>query len=469
MNLLNDKFKDECGVFAIYDNNDSLDVSRLIYLSLYALQHRGQESCGISVSNGQAIDTYKDAGFVCDVFDNDILASLKGNLGIGHVRYSKTDSNILENCQPISVEYKDGSMAVAHNGNLTNSKELRQQMAADGSVFITGNNTELILKYICKYLVESTSIQEAVAKTMKKIQGAYAVVMVMKDKLVAFRDPLGIRPLCVGKLKKSYMISSESCSFAVLNGQMIRDIDPGEIIVIDDKGLHSYPTNCCPPNKENSALCVFEYVYFARPDSCIDGASVHQSRLEAGKRLADKLPVAADLVISVPDSANSAALGYARQSGIPYGHGLIRNRYVGRTFIQPTQDLRDAAVRMKLSVMTDEIAGKRIIMVDDSIVRGTTTGIIVKMLKEAGAKEVHIRICSPPVKYPCYYGINTAKKAQLVASKLTTDEIAAMVGADSLGYLSVEDLLETPIGVRLGLCDACFTGNYRVPKSDLED
>ncbi len=459
-----DEIREECGVFGIYDNNDGLDVSRMIYLSLYALQHRGQESCGISVANGQIVRSYKNMGLVSEVFDNNILTSLKGRIGIGHVRYSTTGASTLENCQPISVDYRDGSMALAHNGNLVNIKTLRKQMGAEGSVFITGNDTELIIKYICKFLVCSESIQEAIIKTMNVIKGSYAVVLLMQGKLIAFRDPFGIRPLCIGQIKNSYMISSESCGFSVLGGKFLREVEPGEIIVIDENGLQSYQA----AKEEKSALCVFEYVYFARPDSNICNASVHQARVEAGKQLAIEHPVDADLVIGVPDSALSAALGYSLQSGIPFGHGLMRNRYVGRTFIQPTQEMRDAAVRIKFTALANAVEGKRIIMVDDSIVRGTTTRIIVKMLKDAGAKEVHLRISSPPVKYPCFYGIDIATTSQLIASKLSTEEICRLVGADSLGHLSLEGLLRTPVGAKCGLCDACFTGNYCVDKEDDE-
>ncbi|MGI5891707.1 MAG: amidophosphoribosyltransferase [Bacillota bacterium] len=453
-----DQLRDKCGIFGIYDNNDSLDVSRMIYLSLYALQHRGQESCGISVANGQVIHSYRNTGLVHDVFNNNILSKLKGRIGIGHVRYSTTGASTQENAQPIIVDYRDGSMALAHNGNLINAGVLRQQMGAEGSVFITGSDTELFLKIICKNLVNSENIQEAITKTMRIIKGSYAVVLLMQGKLIAFRDPCGIRPLCIGIVKNSYMVSSESCAFPVLGGKLLREVKPGEIIVIDEKGIHSYATT----KENNSSLCVFEFVYFARPDSYMGNTSIHQSRIEAGKRLAIEHPVEADLVIGVPDSALSAALGYARQSGIQFGHGLIRNRYVGRTFIQPTQELREAAVRIKFSSLANEVEGKRIVMVDDSIVRGTTTRIIVNILKEAGAKEVHLRISSPPVKFPCYYGIDIATTSQLIASKFSADEICRLVGADSLSYLSIEGLLSTLIKSTCGLCSACFTGDYCV-------
>jgi len=451
-----EELKEECGVFGIYDNNNNLDVARLVYFSLYALQHRGQESCGIAVSSNKEITGYKNMGLVSEVFNNNILNSLQGRQGIGQVRYSTTGASNINNAQPIIVHYRDGMMAVAHNGNLVNTNELRKQMYDNGDVFISGTDTALIVKLLAQKIVTSASIEEAVEKAMAVMKGSYAMVVLLEGKLLAFRDPWGLRPLCLGKLRDSYVISSESCAFSTIGATFIRDIAPGEIIIVDEQGLHSYQTK----TPERSAICVFEYVYFARQDSYIDGVSVHAARLEAGRILAKEHPVEADLVIGAPDSAISGAIGYARESGIPYGPGLIRNRYVGRTFIQPTQELRDAAVRIKFSALQNEIEGKRVVMLDDSIVRGTTTRIIVQMLKNAGAKEVHMRISSPPIKYSCYYGIDTSTSSQLIASKLSVEEIRKMIGADTLGYLSLEGLLKTPVGIKGGLCDACFTGNY---------
>lgn len=456
-----DELRDECGVFGIYDKNCDADIAKIIFYALYSLQHRGQESCGITVnkSGSDVIDSYKEMGLLSEVFDNSILNGLKGNIGIGHVRYSTAGGSSYCNAQPMVVSFRDGMMAVGHNGNLVNDYELRREMGCEGSVFTAANDTELIVKLLSKYLVSSGSIEEAVTSTMKKIKGAYAVTLLMSGKLIAFRDPLGIRPLCLGKKDGAYIVSSESCAFSVIDAEFVRDINPGEIVIIDERGVSSYQYAA----PEKSALCVFEFVYFARPDSYIDGASVHQARIEAGKQLAIEHPVDADLVIGVPDSALTAAIGYSRQSGIPYGHGLIRNRYVGRTFIQPSQELRDASVKIKFSALQNEIEGKRIVMLDDSIVRGTTTRLLVQMLKAAGAKEVHLRISSPPVRFPCFYGIDTPSSSQLIASNFSIEEIGKMVDADSLAYLSLEGLLKTPLGVRYGLCDACFSGNYCIP------
>ncbi len=458
-----EELKEECGVFGIYDRN-SQDISRIIFYALYALQHRGQESCGIVVDHDGVIDCCKEMGLVSETFSNDILDGLKGKIGMGHVRYSTAGASTWNNAQPIVVHYRDGMMAVAHNGNLVNAELLRHELCSEGSVFIANNDTELMVKLLSKYLVTEKSVAEAVAITMSKAKGAYAVTLMVPGQLVGFRDPHGIRPLCLGKVKDSYVISSESCAIYAVGGEFIRDVRPGEIVVIDEEGLHSYETQ---NNQEDTNVCIFEYVYFARPDSYVDGASVHRARLEAGRRLALESPVEADLVIGVPDSALSAAMGYSRQAGIPYGHGLIRNRYVGRTFIQPTQELRDRAVGIKFSVLKEEIKGKRIIMVDDSIVRGTTTRIIVQMLKDAGAKEVHLRISSPPVRYSCFYGIDTSTPSQLIAANFSVEEICQMVGADSLAYLSLEGLRETPVGIQCGLCDACFTGHYCVPPESI--
>jgi len=453
-----EELKEECGVFGIYDQNDNLDVSRLVFFALYALQHRGQESCGIAVSTNNEITSHKDMGLVSEVFNNQILGSLKGRIGIGHVRYSTAGASNCLNAQPIVVNYKGGMMAIAHNGNLVNAEALRRDMSDTGSIFVADADTELVIKIVSKHLVANQNHEIALEKTMQELSGSYAMVLLLPGKLVGVRDPNGIRPLCIGKLKKSYVLSSESCAFSTIGAEFVRDVLPGEIITIDEDGLHSYQTK----TPDRSAMCIFEYVYFARPDSYIDGASVHQARFEAGKRLAIEHPVEADLVIGVPDSALSAALGYSQQSGIPYGHGLIRNRYIGRTFIQPTQSLRDMSVRIKFSVLQNAIEGKRIVLLDDSIVRGTTTRIIVQMLKDAGAKEVHMRISSAPVKFPCYYGIDIASASQLIASKLSVEQICQMIGADSLGYLSLLGMLQTPVGIKGGLCDACFTGKYCV-------
>ena len=465
INGLRDEIRDclheECGVFGIYDNNDELDVSHLTYYGLYSLQHRGQESCGIAVEDENVIRCYKQMGLVCDVFNEERLSSLKGRVAIGHVRYSTAGASNVINSQPITVNYRDGMMALAHNGNLVNAEELRYKMGSGGSVFVTGNDTEIIIKILSKNLVSEPTIEDAVKQTMRVLKGSYAIVLLMQGKLIGFRDPLGIRPLCLGKLKHSYILSSESCAFSVMGAEFIRDVNPGEIVIIDEEGAQSVQT----PTPQQSAYCIFEHVYFARPDSYIDGASVYRARENAGRMLAKEHPVEADLVIGAPDSALTAAIGYARESGIPYGHGLMRNRYVGRTFIQPTQEMRDAAVHMKFSALRNEIEGKRLVLVDDSIVRGTTTRVVVQMLKEAGAKEVHMRISSPPVMFPCHYGIDTATSSQLIASRLSVEEICQMVGADSLAYLSLESLLKAP-GIEGQFCAACFSGNYMVKTTE---
>ncbi len=451
-----DEVKDKCGVIGIYDGKDNFDIARLLYMGLFSLQHRGQESCGIAVNANNEILSHRDMGLVSKVFDDNILSMLKGRHGIGHVRYSTCGASCKDNAQPIIVNYKDGMMAIAHNGNLVNANELRAKMADNGEVFLADSDTELILKRFVYYIAADHSIEKAVEHTMKEITGSYSIVISMPGKLVGFRDPHGIRPMIIGKYKNTYILASESCALDTIGAEIIRDVVPGEIIIIDDDGLHSYQTktNGC------SALCVFEFVYFARPDSYIDGANVYAARHRAGRQLAIEHPVQADLVTAVPDSALAAALGFSYQSGIPFGHGLMRSRYVGRTFIQPTQEMRDSAVKLKFAAIRHEIEGKRIVLVDDSIVRGTTTRLIVQALKNAGAKEVHMRISSPPVKYPCVYGIDIATSKQLIASKLSVEEIQRMIGADSLGYLSIEGLNQIPENVNLGLCTACFNGKY---------
>lgn len=449
------KLREECGVFGIYDN-DRHDVARMTYHGLYALQHRGQESAGIAVNDAGTILHHKDMGLVPEIFNDVVLNHLKGRIAIGHVRYSTTGASLRENAQPMVVKYKIGQLALAHNGNLVNAAELRAGMEENGAIFQTTSDTEVIANLISRYRVGSDNIQETLAKVMKDIKGSYALVIVTPKRLIGIRDPHGIRPLCLGKLDNSYLLASESCAFDAVGAEFIRDVIPGEIVLIGEDGVRSVQTE--RPSK--SRLCIFEFVYFARPDSTIDGTSVLQSRIEAGKRLAIEHPVEADLVIGAPDGGLNAALGYSRQSGIPYGQGLLKNRYVGRTFIQPEQGQREAGVRIKFNAMKSEISGKRVVMVDDSIVRGTTTRRIVQMLKDAGAKEVHMRVSSPPYKFPCYFGIDISSAKQLVASRHTVEEIRQMIGADSLGYLSLEGLLQLPAGGDCGYCTACFNSSY---------
>lgn len=449
------KLKEECGVFGIY-NNDRHDVARVTYHGLYALQHRGQESAGIAVNDEGTILHHKDMGLVPEIFNEVVLNHLKGRIAIGHVRYSTTGASLRENAQPMVVKYKNGQLALAHNGNLVNAAGIRARMEENGAIFQSSSDTEVIANLISRYRVSSDNIEDTLEKVMNDIKGSYALVIVTPRRLIGIRDPQGIRPLCIGKLDESYLLASESCAFDAVGAEFIRDVKPGEIVLIGEDGIKSVQTEA--PTK--SRLCIFEFVYFARPDSTIDGASVLQARIDAGKRLAIEHPVDADIVIGTPDGGLNAALGYSRQSGIPYGQGLLKNRYVGRTFIQPEQGQRESGVRIKFNAMKSEIAGKRVVMVDDSIVRGTTTRRIVQMLKDAGAKEVHMRVSSPPYKFPCYFGIDISSSKQLVASRHTVEEIRQMIGADSLGYLSLEGLLQIPSGANCTFCAACFNSEY---------
>lgn len=455
-----DKFREECGIFGIYNRRgDNNEIGRTAYFGLYALQHRGQESCGIAVGTDSQIVYHKDMGLVPEVFGEDVLRCLKGRMAIGHVRYSTTGASLRENAQPLVMSYSAGQIALAHNGNLVNTVKLRRILEEKGDIFQTTIDTEVILKLLFRYYSSGLEIHESLIRLMHDIKGSYALVMLISGYLVGVRDPYGIRPLCLGKIEEeTYVLASESCALDVVNAKFLRDIEPGEIIIIGQEGIKSF--NC--GQMVDTKLCVFEYVYFARPDSIIDGSSVYNARIEAGRRLAIEHPVEADLVIGVPDSGVIPAIGYSMESGIPYGNGLFKNTYVGRTFIQPNQKQRDSSVRVKFNPLRSEIEGKRIIMIDDSIVRGTTTRRIVRMLKSAGAKEVHVRISSPPVKYPCHFGIDTPSRNQLVASTSPTEDIRRMIEADSLGYLSIEGLLKTPVGVRCGLCTGCFDGRYPI-------
>jgi len=446
---------DECGVFGIY-NCDHHDVARLTYYGLYALQHRGQESSGIAVNDDGVILHHKDMGLVSEVFNDVVLNHLKGKAAIGHVRYSTTGASLHENAQPMVINYKRGQMALAHNGNLVNAAEIRDRLEEEGVIFQTSIDSEIILNLISRYRISAGTFEDAIQKMMEEARGSYAVVILSPKRLIGIRDPLGIRPLCLGILDNSYILASETCALDAVGARFIRDVNPGEIVLIGDDGLVSIQT----PVPDKTRLCIFEFVYIARPDSFIDGVSVHRARIEAGKRLAIEHPVDADLVIGVPDGGVNAALGYSMQSGIPYGQGLLKNRYIGRTFIQPEQHQRELGVRIKFNAMKSVVEGKRVVMVDDSIVRGTTTRRIVQMLKGAGAKEVHMRISSPPYRFPCYFGIDTPSRKQLVASNNSSEEIRNIIGADSLAYLSLEGLMATPLGATCGFCTACFNGDY---------
>lgn len=453
------KIHEECGVFGVFSPELSQDVASTAYYGLYALQHRGQESCGIVVNDDGLFTSYKDVGLVNDVFTADNLAKLgKGNMAVGHVRYGTTGNSDRLNSQPIVVNHIKGRMALAHNGNLVNSYELRCELELEGSIFHTTSDTEVISYIITKERINSPSIEEAVNRAMNKIRGAYSLVIMSPSKLIIARDENGFRPLCYGVREDgTYIAASESCALDSVNAKFIRDVKPGEIIVFDKNGIRSIEDHC---DKAKPSFCVFEYIYFARPDSVIDGASVHGARVRAGSFLALEHPVQADIVIGVPDSGLDAAIGYARQSGIPYGIGFIKNKYIGRTFISPGQESRENKVKIKLNAIREVVDGKRVVLIDDSIVRGTTSGLIVKLLREAGAKEVHMRVSAPPFLNPCYYGTDIDSRENLIACRHTVSEIAKIIGADSLGYLSVEHAKMLAGNGNCGYCSACFDGDY---------
>ena len=427
-----DGLHEECGVFGMYDF-DGHDVARTIYYGLFALQHRGQESCGIAVSDTEGpkgkVLSSKGMGLVNEVFTQEDLDKLKGNIGVGHVRYSTAGASTRENAQPLVLNYIKGTLALAHNGNLVNAPELRRELAHDGAIFQTTIDSEVIAYHIARERVKTSSAEEAVQNAMKKLVGSYSLIVMSPRKLIGARDPFGFRPLCIGKRDNAYVLASESCALDTIGAEFIRDVEPGEMVVISpEKGIESHKDMC----QKEHGRCVFEYIYFARPDSVIDGMSVYQSRIIAGRCLAKDSPVEADLVVGVPESGNAAALGYSLESGIPYGTAFVKNGYVGRTFIKPKQSQRESSVRVKLNVLKDAVEGKRVIMIDDSIVRGTTSDRIVSMLKEAGAKEVHVRISSPPFLYPCYFGTDVPDSDQLIAYNRTIEEIRQIIGADSL-------------------------------------
>ncbi|NLJ87422.1 MAG: amidophosphoribosyltransferase [Epulopiscium sp.] len=461
--FVDDKFHDECGVFGIYNSNN-WNTAEMTYFGLYALQHRGQESAGIAINDNGTIIYHKEMGMVSEVFDDVILSHLHGKMSIGHVRATISGESQRENAQPLVLKYTKGHMALAHNGSLINANKIRNDLEERGFLFQSYSDAEVIAALLSSERIKHHSIEESLVEVMKQIKGSYSLLIMTPHKLIAARDPLGMRPLCIGKKDDSYIFSSETAALETVGAKFIRDVKPGEIVIANEEGMKSIQTEA----PKESKMCIFEFVYFARPDSIIDGAYVYEARLEAGKILAKEQPVDADLVIGVPDSGLTAAIGYARESGIPYGDGLMKNRYIGRTFIQPSQEMREQAVRLKLNPFKSQVEGKRIIMIDDSIVRGTTSKRIVKMLKDAGAKEVHIRISSPPVYYPCYFGIDTPHRKNLIANHYSIEEIAKLIGADSLAFLSIEGLKKTPIGAKCGFCTACFDGNYPI-KVDKEE
>lgn len=445
--------KEECGVLGAYGVQG--DLAGLLYMGLFALQHRGEESAGIAVSNGQQLKLTKGLGLVSDVFNPDGLgdmASINPRIGIGHVRYSTAGGAGLANAQPFVIRYLQGNLALAHNGNLANTDILRKEMELNGQVFQTTSDSEVILNLIARY--RRQGIVGAIRQALSEIKGAYSLVMLSDDKLIAVRDPRAFRPIVLGRLGEGYVVASESCAFDAMGAELIRDLEPGEILVIDSEGLHSERLG---PVSER-ASCIFEYIYFARIDSVVDQLNVHQVRRRLGQVLAQEQPADADIVIGVPDSALSSAVGYALESGLPYDEGLVKNRYVGRTFIEPGQSLRELKVRLKLNPNRHVLEGKRVVVVDDSIVRGTTTINLIHALREAGAKEVHFRVASPPYVSPCYYGIDTPDKNQLIAAQYSVAEIERLIGADSLGYLSMLGLLRAVTGS--GYCLACLTGDY---------
>ena len=447
---------EECGVFGVMSAKKE-QVAELVYYGLYALQHRGQEGCGIVVNDDGVFSSYKDLGLISEVFSKDTLSHFpEGTMAVGHVRYGTTGGNTRSNCQPIEVNHQKGKMALAHNGNLSNALELRDKLELSGAIFHTTSDTETIAYMITRERLTVSSIEEAVSRAMESLEGAYSLVLMSSTKMIAARDPYGFRPLCYGKMPDgTYVVASESCALAAVGAELIRDIQPGEILVFHPSGVESRREHC---GKQKKKTCIFEYIYFARPDSVIGGVSVHESRIKAGELLAEKYPVEADIVIGVPDSGLDAALGFAKKSDIPYGIGLIKNKYIGRTFISPGSRERLDQVRIKLSPVKSVIDGKRVVMIDDSIVRGTTSRRIVKLLREAGAREIHVRISAPPFLHPCYYGTDIDSEENLIACHHSTEEIAELIGADSLGYLEVGQLSRMIDSE--DYCAACFHGEY---------
>lgn len=446
---------EECGVFGIF-GPEGTEAAAAAYYGLFSLQHRGQESCGIAVNHQGDVHVYKDMGLVSEVFTQPILDSLVGKAAIGHVRYSTTGQSVRENAQPLVTRYSKGTLAIAHNGNLANTNTLRQQLEDQGAIFQTTIDSEIMAYLIAHHRFHTQSIEEAVSLTMEQLEGAYCLLVLSRGKLIAARDPLGFRPLCIGQLGEAYVFASESCALDTVGATFIRDVEPGEIVIVDKSGLRSIRNQC----RGRRHHCIFEYIYFARSDSKLDQVSVYEARLRAGRLLAEQYPVAADIVLGVPDSGLDAAMGYSMASGIPLVRGFVKNNYVGRTFIKPTQSQRENAVRIKLNPVRSSVEGKRVIMVDDSIVRGTTSARIVQQLKLAGATEVHVRISAPPFLWPCYFGTDIPSIDQLTARQHTLPEICEMIGADSLGFLQLDSLQQILREPERHYCDACFSGRY---------
>ncbi|MFR4479387.1 MAG: amidophosphoribosyltransferase [Fusobacterium sp.] len=450
--LAKDKMEEECGVFGVYCKENK-EVSQMCYYAMYALQHRGQESAGITVSNGGQLYSYKGMGLTADVFTEETLNQLQGNAAIAHVRYSSFKDNKIENAQPIESRFKLGQIAVAHNGNLTNSKVIRELLEDGGATFTSTSDSEVVIKMIARKAADG--LEEAIKATVSAVKGAYAFVMLADKKLIGIRDPYGIRPLCIGTNEAGdYFLASESCAIDAIGGHIVRDVEAGEMVIIDDNGIKSIKF----AENKNIAPCSFEHIYFARPDSTIDGINVYQARVEAGKLLAKQCKVDADIVIGVPDSGVPAAIGYAEESGIPYAMGLIKNKYIARTFIKPVQSLREQAVMVKLNPLRIQLEGKRVVVVDDSLVRGTTSKILIEIIRRAGAKEVHFRSASPAVMHPCFYGVDIAHRKELIAARMSVEEIRQEINADTLDYLSLDNMLTSLKSNNF--CVGCFNGVY---------
>lgn len=450
------KLHEECGVFGIYSVSGDIAVAQSVYHGLVALQHRGQESCGIAVCDRGVFSYHKDMGLVSEVFNQEILSELKGQSAIGHVRYSTAGGSVRENSQPLVMRYVKGTLGLAHNGNLTNAYELRTDLEQRGAIFQTTIDSEVIAYLIARERLNYHSVEAAVKAAMTQLHGAYSLLVMSPRKLIAARDPKGFRPLCMGRIDNNIVFASETCALDAVGAQYMRDVDPGEIITCDSTGIHSDRTLCT----NDVAHCIFEYIYFARTDSVIDGVSVYDSRRQAGRQLAKQMPVDADIVIGVPESGIDAAIGYSEQSGIPYAKGIVKNSYIGRTFIKPDQTQRTNAVRLKLNALKSIVGGRRVVMLDDSIVRGTTMHRIVSMLREAGASEVHVRISSPAFRNPCFYGVDIPSSEDLIANQHTVEEIAELIEADSLDFLDLDAIGKLTCGKKMRLCTACFDGRY---------
>ena len=452
---MSDGWHEECGIFGIHGHSEA---SNMTYLGLYALQHRGQESAGIASADGEVITFHKEMGLVADIFSEGVLARLPGHIAIGHVRYSTTGSSELKNAQPVVVDFESGSIAVAHNGNLVNAHEIKRELEISGSIFQSTMDTEVIVHLIARSRKER--IEDRIVDALNQVRGAYSLLFMTRDRLIGVRDPHGIRPLALGRTKGGgTVICSESCALDLIEAEFLREVDPGEMVVVDPRGMQSYK----PFLPAVERFCIFEHVYFARPDSILGGRSVYEVRKELGRQLARECPATADIVIPVPDSGVPAALGYSEAAGIPFEMGLIRNHYVGRTFIEPQQSIRHFGVKIKLNAVRDVVAGRRVVVVDDSIVRGTTGRKIIKMIRAAGAKEIHVRISSPPTCYPCFYGIDTPLRRDLIAATHTLEEINTYLTSDSTRYLSMQGLHACVPNGKTTYCDACFSGNYTVP------